>query len=507
MDTADPSRSPLDDMVPPLRPDLRHEEGEKDGEKVHFLVDSRFGRRIRLDRRGRDVTLLLDRAQPFRDLLGRIAMTGTPMTPEALCRVLDALAGLGLLEGSVPQEDAPERKDTDPVPFLIPDDLRFTCTGCGSCCIGVNVGPVGEAVAQDIRDHLADLQPEVSAGKAPFFSMVPDGEEDEVLVCQSRNGACLFLDPDGLCRIHRRLGAKAKPLICRLFPYRFVSTPGGMVVGLQMECRDILRASLGQPVREQQDELREILALLPRIPRVRSHVSLDGETTLSYSDYLAIENEISSAVAGVSGRGGWTMLLAANRVLIARCRAVADPDAGDLKVDLYSLLQDAGETFLRLKKRYYEEGTHIRFHTTNLDIAVEALRDAPLFARTILSDENGESSRFASLVILNFWRSREEAFGPPDLVTAASELAFAWFLTRAVAVSRVRQVHRLVPEPRDLVDAWVSTHMLLRNHRVRDSLHGFRDGMKRTFFFRLNEVIEGRANLEQANPQTDFHLF
>ncbi len=513
MDTADAPRSHPDTVVPPLRPDIRLEEAEKAGEKVYVLVDPRFERRVRLDRRGRDVVALLDRAQPFHALLDRIAMTGTPMTPEALHRVLDAFAGLGLLDGSVSDEDPLRRTapdgSADPVPLLIPEDLRFTCTGCGSCCLGVNVGPVGEAVAQGVRDRMADLDPETVPGKAPFFTMVPDGEEDEVLVCQSRNGACLFLDPDGLCRIHRRLGAPAKPLVCRLFPYRFVWTPDGVLVGLQTECRDILRASLGRPVREQEADLREVLALLSKIPRVRPHLSLDGETTFSYSDYLTLEREILAAVDAAAGRGGWAMLLAANRVLLARCRPAADtgPKAGDLRVEFYSLLRDVGETLMRLKDRYYEEGGRIRFHTENLDMAVEALRDAPLFARTVLSDEEGESSRFARLVLSNFWRSREEAFGPPDLVTAASELAFAWFLARAVAVSRVRQVHRRVPDPRDLVDAWVLTHMLLRNHRVHDSLQAFRDRVRHVFVHRLGDVIAGRADLEQTNPQTDFYLF
>lgn len=511
MDTADPSRSHPDNVVPPLRPDLRLEETEKAGEKVHFLVDPRFERRIRMDRRGRDVVVLLDRAQPFQALLDRIARTGTPMTPEALHRVLDAFAGLGLLEGS--DEDPLRRMasdgNADPVPLLIPEDLRFTCTGCGSCCLGVNVGPVGEAVARGVRDRMADLHPETASRKPPFFTMVPDGEDDEILVCQSRNGACLFLDPDGLCRIHRHLGAPAKPLVCRLFPYRFVWTPDGVLVGLQTECRDILRASLGRPVREQEAELREVLPLVPKIPRVRPHLSLDGETTFSYSDYLVLEREILAAVDAAAGQGGWAMLLAANRVLLARCRPAGDTclGASDLRVEFYSLLRDVGETLVRLKDRYYEEGGRIRFHAGNLVMAVEALRDAPLFARTILSDEEGESSRFAGLVVSNFWRSREEAFGPPDLVTAASELAFAWFLARAVAVSRVRQVHRLAPDPRDLVDAWVLTHMLLRNHRVRDALQAFRDRVKRVFVHRLGDAIEGRADLEQTNPQTDFYLF
>lgn len=498
-----------DGLVPPLRSDVRIEEVEEDDRKLTRIVDGRYARRVRLDRRGRDIVRLLDRVQTFQTLCERIAATGSPIHPEALRRVLNAFAGLGLLEGTHLEPDSHQGMPEDfaPVRLLIPEDLCFTCSGCGSCCVGVNVGPVGESIAEDIRQRIAVLDPQSAPGKAPFFSMVPEGEEDAILVCQTRNGACMFLQSDGLCRIHRRLGAQAKPLICRLFPYRFVWTPDGIVVGLQTECRDLLRASLGQPLREQEEELREILGLLPRIPRARSHLSLDGETTCSYHDYLSLEHEILSALVRVAGQGGWAMLVQANTALLDRCRAAPSGPPDDLRVEFYAFLRDVGESLMHLKERYFEEGGCIRFHTGNLDMVVEALRDAPLFVDRILSDEAGEAARFAHLVIGNFWRSRDESFAPPDLVTAAAEVSFAWFLTRALAVSRARQVHRLALEARDLNDAWVATHMLLRNHRVREAFRGFRDRMIRLFVHRLPELISGRARLEMANPQTDFYLF
>lgn len=508
-------------LVPPLRSDVTLEEIEENGEKVWRLADRRFCRRIRLDRRGREVVVLLDRPQPFQSLLERIALTGAPMAYDALHRVLDAFAGLGLIEGSVPEVDengssmAPPPTEAlqemtgdggwDLVPLLIPEDLRFSCTQCGSCCLGVNVGPVEKDIAKVIRDGMGEL--ESKASRAPFFTMVPDDGDAEILVCQTRNGACVFLDPDGLCRIHRRLGPRAKPLICRLFPFRFVWSPVGVIVGLQTECRDILSASLGIPVREQEKEIREILSLVPQVPRVRSHLSIDGEVTCSYTEYLVLEREILAAVEAAAGGGGWAMLLAGTEVLQAQCRKRTAPKREAQRVELYSLLRDVGEALMRLKGRHYEEGGRIRFHTQNLDMLVEALRDSPLFVRTILSGEDGEAARFARLVIVNYWRSRDESFGPPDLVTSASGLTFAWFMTRAMAVSRARQVHRFTPGSKDLVDAWVTTHMLLRNRRVREALEGFRDRIRQTFADHLADLLEGRSDLEQTNPQTDFYLF
>jgi len=501
------------DVVPPLREGLAIVEHEEAGGPVIRIVEGTSGRGIRLDPRGREVAQLLDAPQPFEVLLDRIAKTGRPMAPEALRRVLRAFEGLGLLAAAEPgPSGASAGTHGEPVPLLIPEDMRFTCTGCGSCCLGVNVGPVGAEVAHGIRGRIADLAAEDGAtGRAPFFSMVPEGEDEEVLVCQTRNGGCTFLDPDGLCRIHRRLGAAAKPVICRLFPFRFVWTPDGVRVGLQLECRDILRASTGQKVREQEAELREVLALLPKIPTVRPHLSVDGETTLTYPEYLALEAEILAAIDRAADRGGWAMLIEAWRVLSARCREGfgpdSDPDLDSLRIGFYSLLRDVGETLVTLKQRYYEEGERIRFHTGNLDIVVESLTDAPLFTRLILTDEPGESARFARILFANYWRSREESFGPPDLVTSFAELAFSWFLTRAVAVSRARQVHRFFLTPQDLVDGWVLVHMLLRNHRIREAFMRLRDRLIETFGYRLESLERHRVGLEQVSPKTDFYLF
>ena len=64
---------------------------------------------------------------------------------------------------------------------------------------------------------------------------VGDGAEDGVDVHghpgrrlrRRPDGACTFLDRDGLCLVHKRLGEAAKPRVCRQFPFVFVAAPGG----------------------------------------------------------------------------------------------------------------------------------------------------------------------------------------------------------------------------------------------------------------------------------------
>lgn len=512
------------DTIPPLRRDLTWEASTDDGETVHRIVDDRFGRRLKVDGRGHDIARLLDRRQTTTELLSRIAdTTGRPMKPDALRRVLASFEGLGLLDsgnlstarGEV-REDATHREgrgdDRDvTVPLVVDPDLRFTCTSCGSCCVGVNIGPITEDIVANLENHADELHAGDGLGRGLFFTMVPEGEEQEIRVCQSRNGACLFLDADGLCRVHRRLGAEAKPNVCRLFPYRFVLAPDGIHVGLQMECREILEASRGQRVQEQEPALRDLLKLVPTLPSVRPFVSLDGELAVPYEEYEDLEKAILEAVKEADG-GGFSRILAGFDVLAKRCEDGGFPvpvpgDSGDLRVAFYSLLGEVGETLVQLKESYSEEGGRIRFHTGNLDLLVEALTDVPLFANTVFADEEGEAARFAGMVTENFWSSKEEALAPSTVVTAAASHGFHWFLARALAVSRARQVHRRYPSERDLVDGWVSTHMMLRNKRIREALGRLEEPIRRLFGHELGKLVEGRQDLEQVSSQTDFYLF
>src|SRR5262249_57012060 len=68
------------------------------------------------------------------------------------------------------------------------------------------------------------------------------------------DGACGFLSPAGLCRIHEELGADKKPLACRLFPFRFHPAEGAPLVTASFSCPTVV-ANTGALLGEQQKEL------------------------------------------------------------------------------------------------------------------------------------------------------------------------------------------------------------------------------------------------------------
>ena len=71
------------------------------------------------------------------------------------------------------------------------------------------------------------------------------------------DGGCVFLQADGLCRIHAKFGEPAKPLACRIYPYVFHPAGNKVTVSLRFSCPSVVQ-NLGRPVAQQRKELREI---------------------------------------------------------------------------------------------------------------------------------------------------------------------------------------------------------------------------------------------------------
>jgi Fe-S-cluster containining protein len=505
--------------VPPLRRDLEWAPipGDPPAWRLH---DPRMGRSLRLDARGREIALRMDRVQAFGTLRERIAEGGRPIAPDALARVLAAFSGLGLLDDDAARDAAGardgmlERRDARDLPLLVPPDLRFECTACGACCVGVNVGPVTPEIARDLEGELHDALSEATGVAQGFLvTLRPDeagGDGDDIRICRTRNGACVFLEADGLCAIHRRWGPARKPRVCRLFPYQFVTTPRGIAVGLQTECRDILAASRGAPLAERIDELRAALALAGDIPEARMLLSLDGETTMPFDAYLDLEEEVCRAIEAAGG-GGWRCAAIGWNAVAARAAAAGRPlpapdrDADALRQVLWTFARDLGVALEALRRSCRTRSTRVRFRDDNVALVLEALSDAPLLADRILDDDRGEAARFARFHFVNGWRGKD-MLGPPDLVRAASTAGLRWFLIRALAQSRARQVHRLDASAQDVVDAAVAVQMLLRNRRVTPILGRLADRTTTLFGSHLASLVASRARMRVDDPRTDFFL-
>jgi len=76
-----------------------------------------------------------------------------------------------------------------------------------------------------------------------------------------KDGACVFLSPEGRCRIHERHGYEAKPLACRLYPFVLVPTGDHWSVSVRFACPSAA-ASRGREIQEHGAALNSFAAEL-----------------------------------------------------------------------------------------------------------------------------------------------------------------------------------------------------------------------------------------------------
>ena len=305
------------DEIARLRPDLSLTKASPEASQPYVLHDQILGRRLRLDATTAAVAGALD----GRNTLAEVAAL-TGLNPDQLRSTLARFTRLHLLDDALSQALvagargilAHQTADAEDVPLVIRDDARFSCTMCGSCCGGHNVGPVMEDVLEGLDPHAAALERETASPKGLFFSM--GGRPGEDVLCHSVEGSCVFLDEEGLCRIHARLGAEAKPRGCRLFPYLFVTTPKGVRVSISSECRGFVEARAGKSLREREPELRRLLSLVPSRERVPARINARGGAVLSWGAYEALEQALHAQVEASDTSEDPTAQLLAMRQLI-----------------------------------------------------------------------------------------------------------------------------------------------------------------------------------------------
>lgn len=209
--------------------------------------------------------------------------------------------------------------------LLLADDVVFTCQQSGACCR--NDWLIGVDDAARARLEQVDwtrLQPPLPAG--PKFQALPfalaGGER--ATFARRGDGACVFLDPDERCGIHTRLGAAAKPQVCREFPYTFVDTPDGVAVGVSFACTAV-RAHRGRPLSAQEAEIREVLAGSTRVHALPDPIVLYSAVDISWPQYRPIERALLALLA--HDECSLPVALLAGSVLISLCVGLTQVEA------------------------------------------------------------------------------------------------------------------------------------------------------------------------------------
>ncbi len=139
-----------------------------------------------------------------------------------------------------------------PLEILQLHEQKYSCHGCGDCCRDFSV---------QLRDR--DLDRLVEQGwEQEMGEPVTVEFRGRRYLRQRADGACLFLQDDGLCRIHARHGFHEKPVACRLFPFNLAPDARGTLAGLNFACQSV-RANRGGSLGSHREDLQRALREVP----------------------------------------------------------------------------------------------------------------------------------------------------------------------------------------------------------------------------------------------------
>lgn len=162
---------------------------------------------------------------------------------------------------------------------------NWSCHNCGGCCREHAVVITAEEQARIQKQNWTPADG-IPAGQPLFVEERALRGQKTIKLAHQPDGACVFLNEQGLCRIHAKFGEAAKPLACRIYPYAFHPAGNGLTVSLRFSCPSVA-GNRGTPVARQQQELRQLAQLVvPKgqhgfpAPRLTARLQLDWEDTL-----------------------------------------------------------------------------------------------------------------------------------------------------------------------------------------------------------------------------------
>ncbi len=111
-------------------------------------------------------------------------------------------------------------------------DEYWDCHQCGVCCRG-SIVPLSVADAKRLQSQQWDKEPEFA--NTPI-TVRHRAAASSLRLAHRDDGTCVFLNEDGLCRIHAKFGIEAKPTVCQTFPLQLVPREKHAVLTIRRAC-------------------------------------------------------------------------------------------------------------------------------------------------------------------------------------------------------------------------------------------------------------------------------
>ncbi|MCG3136230.1 MAG: hypothetical protein HJJLKODD_00056 [Phycisphaerae bacterium] len=186
---------------------------------------------------------------------------------------------------------------------VIDPEVRFACGTCTACCDQ----PWRTLIELDkipaIEQHDFSAYPQLRDKE--YFTPATDHPERYAVLAKGEGTRCLFLDRDGLCIIHKELGAAAKPHMCRQFPYLPVRWNDQWQVSANYGCPSV-QERRGPELTSQAEDISRLLPVLSSAAPATS-VPLGASIRVSIPVVAALQERILQLWSNDSADSIWTI--------------------------------------------------------------------------------------------------------------------------------------------------------------------------------------------------------
>lgn len=172
-------------------------------------------------------------------------------------------------------------------PLILPVIQNWNCHNCAGCCKQHEIEITAEE-KERIEKQRWDEDKSIPEGQPVIIKTGLSPTSKRYRLAHQSDGSCIFLNEQGLCRIHAKFGEPAKPLACQVYPYAFHPAGNQIAVSLRFSCPSVV-SNLGKRVDQQTDEIKKIVdQVLPKRYKAPAAPGLTSKETLGWPDTLKV---------------------------------------------------------------------------------------------------------------------------------------------------------------------------------------------------------------------------
>jgi len=173
---------------------------------------------------------------------------------------------------------------------------NWDCHGCSECCREYRV-----VLTEEERARIMGQGWENDPALKGQQLLVRDGGwfSGRYRLRHLADGACVFLDEKGGCRIHAKFGSEGKPLPCRIYPFVLVPFGDHWRIGMRYACPSAT-GNRGRPVSAHQAAIREYIDGIEKREKISERdipvPMLQHAQTIPWSDIVLLIQSLSAVI-------------------------------------------------------------------------------------------------------------------------------------------------------------------------------------------------------------------